>query len=205
MRKNIIYITVYLNRIFFVSRVLPVKSERPTLYITLSFFVIKSDIFGIPRLRTMTETMSSMAKMVKSMYPDKVLPSNFGERWTTDEENLLLDELEKNIEVNEIAKSHNRTIGGIRGRQQTIAYEMHRDGRTEEDIERITKISIEQLHEIIAKKEAKTKKKKETIESDTSVVLSTLEEMKKEIKDLKNTVKELVEMMKAVYVFEDAS
>ena len=164
----------------------------------------------------MTETMSSMAKMVKSMYPDKVLPSNFGERWTTDEENLLLDELEKNIEVNEIAKSHNRTIGGIRGRQQTIAYEMHRDGRTEEDIERITKISIEQLHEIIAKKDAKTKKKdtdtvsnnkkkKETIESDTSVVLSTLEEMKKEIKDLRNTVKELVEMMKAVYVFEDAS
>ena len=82
---------------------------------------------------------------------------------------------------------------------------MYRDGRTEDDIERITKISIEQLHEIIAKKESKTKKKKETIESDTSVVLSTLEEMKKEIKDLKNTVKELVEMMKTVYVFEDAS
>lgn len=160
----------------------------------------------------MAETMSSMAKMVKSMYPDKVLPSNFGERWTTDEENLLLDELEKNIEVNEIAKSHNRTIGGIRGRQQTIAYDMHRYGRTEEDIERITKISIEQLHEIIAKKEANaktkntdtdSKKKKETIES--SDVLSTLEEMKKEIRDLKNTVKELVDMMKAVYDFEDAS
>lgn len=156
--------------------------------------------------------MSSMAKMVKSMYPDTVLPSNFGERWTIDEENLLLDELEKNIEVNEIAKSHNRTIGGIRGRQRTIAYEMYCDGRTEEDIERITKINIEQLHEIIAKKEAKTKtkntdtdskKKKETIES--SDVLSTLEEMKKEIKDIKNTVKVLVEMMKAVYDFEDAS
>ena len=100
-------------------------------------------------------------------------------------------------------KSERPTL--YRGRQQTIAYEMHRDGRTEDDIERITKISIEQLHEIIAKKESKTKKKKETIESDTSVVLSTLEEMKKEIKDLKNTVKDLVEMMKAVYVFEDAS
>lgn len=55
---------------------------------------------------------------------------------------------------------------------------MHRDWKTDDDIERITKISIEQLHEIIAKKEAKTKKKKETIESDTSLVLSTLEEMK---------------------------
>ena len=51
----------------------------------------------------MTETMSSMAKMVKSMYPDKVLPSNFGERWTTDEENQLLDELEKNGTQNSYA------------------------------------------------------------------------------------------------------
>lgn len=79
---------------------------------------------------------------------------------------------------------------------------MYCDGRTEEDIERITKINIEQLHEIIAKKEGKAKTK--NTDMSKSNVFSTLEEMKKEIKDIKNTVKELVEMMKAIYEFEDA-
>jgi hypothetical protein len=53
---------------------------------------------------------------------------------------------------------------------------------------------------------AKRKTNKNIIANDIPnpvIQQSVLEDMKNEIIDLKNTVKELVEMMKAVYVFED--
>jgi hypothetical protein len=88
-----------------------------------------------------------------------------------------------NIDI--ISQSHQRTIGGIVGRQRTIAYNMHLSNYTIEEI--ILKIQ-------------KTKK------NDPLNLLSLENEviaMKFEIKELKNMIKELVEMTKAVYDFED--
>jgi hypothetical protein len=135
-------------------------------------------------------------------------PANFMVRWTTEEENLLLQELKDNIGIEEIAKSHKRTLGGIIGRQKTVAYKMYLDEVTDEDILSITKLSEGQFRESIAKYDARAKRKtnKNIIANDIPnpvIQQSVLEDMKNEIIYLKNTVKELVEMMKAVYVFED--
>lgn len=119
-----------------------------------------------------------------------------GERWDIEEDKILLKELEDNIDKNEIAKSHNRTLDGIIGRQKGIAYNMYLEAATEEEIIRVTKLSIKQIHDTIAKKGKGNSKEKTTIEEE--VIL-----LKEEIKDLKNTVKELVVMMKAIYEFED--
>ena len=62
-----------------------------------------------------------MLKMIKQQNPDKEYPEKLGEKWTIEEENTLLQELDKNINIEIIAQTHNRTIGGIRGRQRTIA------------------------------------------------------------------------------------
>ena len=53
-------------------------------------------------------------------------PSNMGQKWTIEEENILLSELEKNLDIEIIALSHNRTRGGIIGKQRNIAYNMYR-------------------------------------------------------------------------------
>jgi len=150
-----------------------------------------------------------MLKMLKTKNPDTDYPTNMGQKWTDEEENTLLQELDKNINIEIIAQTHNRTIGGIRGRQRTIAYNMYVKKVSIEDIIRKTKLDKEQIMEIITRKENPQKKVKITQEPKIEPKKVSLEneiiEMRSEIKELKNTIKELVEMMKSVYEFEDVA
>ena len=66
-----------------------------------------------------------MSQWIKSKCSGKEYPANTGTRWTTKEENELIKELDENINIETIAKKHNRTIRGIECRQQSIAYDMH--------------------------------------------------------------------------------
>ena len=138
--------------------------------------------------------------MLKTKNPDKDYPTNKGKKWTDKEENLLLQELDKNINIEIIAQTHNRTIGGIIGRQRTIAYNMYVKNVSIEEIMIKTKLNKEQIMETITRKETETQKPK--IEPKVSLENEIIE-IKSEIKELKNIIKELVEMMKAVYEFED--
>jgi len=151
-----------------------------------------------------------MLKMLKTKNPDTDYPTNMGQKWTDEEENTLLQELDKNINIEIIAQTHNRTIGGIRGRQRTIAYNMYVKYASIEEIIIKTKLDKEQILETITKKEntqKKSKKSKKTqepkIEPKTVSLENEIIGMRSEIKELKNTIKELVDMMKAVYEFED--
>ena len=137
---------------------------------------------------------SPMLKMIKTKNPDTDYPSNMGQKWTYEEENTLLQELDKNINIEIIAQTHNRTIGGITGRQRTIAYNMYVKKVSIEEIIRKTKLDKEQIIDTITRKENQLKK----VSLENEII-----EMRSEIKELKNTIKELVEMMKAVYEFED--
>jgi hypothetical protein len=178
---------------------------------------------------------SPMLKMVKSKNPDKEYPSNFGQKWTTEEENTLLHELDKNMIIKIIAQTHNRTIGGIIGKQRTIAYNMYVKNMPIEEIIKKTMLDKEQIMETITKKENPPKKIKITQEptiepkkvslineiiemrSEIKELKNTIKELVEikelkntikelvEIKELKNTIKELVEMIKAMYVFEDVA
>ena len=152
---------------------------------------------------------SPMLKMLKTKNPDTDYPTNMGQKWTDEEENTLLQELDKNINIEIIAQTHNRTIGGIRGRQRTIAYNMYVKNVSIEEIIRKTKLYKELIMETITRKENPQKKVKITQEPKIEPKKVSLEneliEMRSEIKELKNTIKELVEMMKAVYEFEDVA
>jgi len=152
---------------------------------------------------------SPMLKMLKTKNPDTDYPTNMGQKWSDEEENTLLQELDKNINIEIIAQTHNRTIGGIRGRQRTIAYNMYVKKVSIEEIIIKTKLDKEQIMETITRKENQQKKVKITQEPKIEPKKVSLEneiiEMRSEIKELKNTIKELVEMMKAVYEFEDVA
>ena len=47
------------------------------------------------------------------------------QKLSDDEEILLLEELNNNIDIENIAQKHCRTIGGIHSRRQDIAYKMY--------------------------------------------------------------------------------
>ena len=148
---------------------------------------------------------SPMLKMLKSQNPDKDYPSNTGQKWTDEEETLLLEELSKNIDIQLIAQWHNRTTGGINARRREIAYKLYSNNNSMEEIILKTKLDEDQIIETIKRRQNNVKKCKSVTEIKKPFSIeSEIDEMKNDIKELKNTINELVEMMKAVYEFEDA-
>ncbi len=145
----------------------------------------------------------------KHQNPDKEYPSNIGQKWTDAEEALLLDSLKNNTDIELIAKTHNRTVGGIYARRREIAYKMYTSNVSTEEIVEKTTLPKEQLIELIKTRQSIHKKHKSptTSTSSTKKTLSAkdeLAEIKNDIKDIKRTINELVDMMKAVYDFEEA-
>jgi len=154
--------------------------------------------------------MNSFMNMMKIQNPEKEYPSNMGQKWTDEEEALLLEELNKNIDIETISQTHNRTIGGINSRRKEIAYKMYLKNVSMEEIIKQTILDDECIRHTIEKRQNNNPKKITEIKSEiteitnSNSIKSEIAEMKNEIKELKNTIKELVEMMKAVYEFEDA-
>tara|TARA_B100000424_G_scaffold98362_1_gene73789 strand:+ start:415 stop:867 length:453 start_codon:yes stop_codon:yes gene_type:complete len=148
---------------------------------------------------------SGMLKMLKSQNPDKEYPSKTGKKWNDEEETLLLEELSKNIGIQLIAQSHNRTIGGINARRREIAYNLYINNTTMEEIILKTKLEEDKIMQTIKRRQNHHNKCKTMtkIKHQFSIEME-INEMKNDIKELKNTVKELVEIMKAAYEFEDA-
>jgi hypothetical protein len=146
---------------------------------------------------------SPILKKIKQLNPDINYPLKMGQKWTNEEDNLLLEELSKNMNIDIISQSHQRTIGGIVGRQRTIAYNMHLSNYTIDEIILKTKLNKEEITETITKKEIKIQKTKKIDQLNLLSLENEVIAMKFEIKELKNMIKELVEMTKAVYDFED--
>ena len=154
--------------------------------------------------------------MVRISNEDKEYPSNMGQKWSDEEEILLLQELNDNIDIGIIAQKHNRTIGGINSRCQEIAYKMYLKKLSIEEIIKQTKLDYNCIEQTIQKRQNNTSKKLKNKEVDNDNIFisinkndyielqNELKEIKLEIKGLKNTINELVEMMKSVYEFEDA-
>jgi hypothetical protein len=94
---------------------------------------------------------SPMLKMLKSQNPDKDYQSNTGQKWTDEEETLLLEELSKNIDIQLIAQRHKRTTGGINTRRREIVYKLYSNNNSIEEIILKTKLDEEQIIETIKK------------------------------------------------------
>ena len=100
-----------------------------------------------------------ISNMLKIKYPDKEYPSNLGQKWTDNEENILLEELNTNIDINIIAQNHNRTTGGINSRCREIAYKLYLKKVPMEEIIKNTKLSEDIIKQTIEKKQNPTSKK----------------------------------------------
>ena len=151
--------------------------------------------------------------MVRITNEDREYPSNMGQKWSDDEELLLLEELNNNIDIEIIAQKHNRTIGGINSRRREIAYKMYLKNVSIEEIIRQTKLDNNSIEEIIKKRQNNNSKKIKTKEIDNVFISinkndyielqNDVKNMKNDIKQIKNTLGELVEMIKAIYEFDD--
>ena len=113
-------------------------------------------------------------------------PSNHFKKWSDEEEIKLLEELNKNIDIEIIAQNHNRTKGGISSRCQHIAYKMYLKNISIEEIIEKTKLDEKSINKIIENKKEIEKKKPLSIKDE-------IDQLKNEINELKKYNKELVE------------
>jgi hypothetical protein len=145
--------------------------------------------------------------MVRISNEDKEYPSNMGQKWTDEEETLLLEELNNNVDIGTIAQKHSRTIGGINSRCQEIVYKMYLKNLSIEEIIKRTKLDYNCIEQAIQKKRQNNNSKKIKTKEIDNVFISINKndyiELQNDVKKIKNTLGELVEMMKAVYEFED--
>jgi len=137
-----------------------------------------------------TNRNNGFYNMVSARNEDKEYPSNMGQKWSDEEEKLLLEKLNNNIDIEIIAQKHSRTIGGINSRRRQIAHKMYLKNISIEEIIRQTKLDMDSI-----------KKIQNTVNQGNLAI--DVKNMKNDIKDIKNKLGELVEMMKAVYEFED--
>ena len=147
-----------------------------------------------------------MIKLENLNTEHKEYPRNFCMKWSEEEEELLLEELNKNIDIQIIAEKHNRTVGGIRSRRNIIAYNMYNQNIPIEEIILKTKLDKLYLLKLINKKQNKTTKYKsiKNIENDIIEIKLDIKQIKININELSNIIKESMNMIKAIYDFENS-
>jgi hypothetical protein len=150
--------------------------------------------------------------MVRISNEDKEYPSNMGQKWSDEEEILLLEELYNNIDIETIAQKHNRTIGGIESRRKEIAYKLYLKKMSTEEIIKKTKLDYDIIKQTIEKRQ-KNNSKRQTKEidnvfisinkNDYTELQNDVKKMKIDVNEINNKLGELVEMIKALYEFEN--
>lgn len=114
--------------------------------------------------------MNTQNKTMYGLDPSNY-PSRMGQSWKEEEVVKLLRSIQKKKSIEEIAHEHERTVGGIASRIQTLAVEYHyNDKRPIEEIQKYTGLSKEQIVTAIAKHDIKQAIKKKPTEPRISLI-----------------------------------
>ena len=91
----------------------------------------------------------------KKNNPNEECPENLGLKWSINEENELIDSLREEKTIEEIARIHKRTIGGIKSRINIIVYKLLINGKSVEYINKNMNITKEEIEDIKLENELK--------------------------------------------------
>ena len=72
--------------------------------------------FVCPNQQTQPQTHQTPAQPAKTNGTDAKVPANQGKPWTPEEEQRLIDGFDAQVSIPELAKAHQRGLGGVQGR-----------------------------------------------------------------------------------------
>jgi len=130
----------------------------------------------------------------------KVNHSNVGKKWTDEEENILMEELNSFMDIATIANLHGRTTYGIECRLIQIVYKLHMNGNSIEEIMKKTKLHTQEISELISRQEKKINKTTE--KKIKPPKYCDCLNLKQEIEELKKDSKEILRLIRTIYEFE---
>lgn len=92
----------------------------------------------------------------------------YGKRWTQDEEDKLLQEINSGIDFGVIARIHERSTQGIICRLRLIGNKMLNENHTIEEVKNVTRLTEEQLNE---------QQPNNNVDKQSEIILSQLKEV----------------------------
>ena len=95
-----------------------------------------------------------MTSKIELKHPDGIKSNmaNTGLRWTKDETQELLDEIQRSFTVEEIAQRHSRTPRGIKAKLCNITFQLHNEGNTVAEIAHSTSLPLVEVKDIIRRR-----------------------------------------------------
>jgi translation initiation factor 2 beta subunit (eIF-2beta)/eIF-5 len=137
-------------------------------------------------------------------------PARMGQPWDDAEVAKLHNEIQANLSFEEIAKLHERTVGGVVAYLKNMAYHSHKtENKTLEEIILMTGLTDKQIRKAIEKRERGpiSEKKIEKVEKKLEKALKKAErsvssnedlsDLRTEIQEIKHTVQEILTLLKA--------
>ena len=138
-------------------------------------------------------------------------PSNMGNKWTEEEEAILLEEINSNQEIELISQKHQRTVGGINSRLRLIAYKLYQKNISIQDIMNQTKLDYATIIQTIEKRKNTNQNQthKQTTNKTDNILITInkndyvelkndIFKIKNDINTIKNTLKKLIDMIEVV-------
>jgi hypothetical protein len=139
------------------------------------------------------------------MEPTKILksgkpaPPNIGKKWEPNELQKLLDNVQSNLSITEIALAHGRTEGGIRQRLRDMAYEMYLSGENIINILLKTGITRNELNDKIKRmKSPENNAQPVEYAAVKNVDNYSIQEMQSDIAEIKSDIKRIFELLKGL-------
>jgi|Laugresu1bdmlbsd_1035121.scaffolds.fasta_scaffold31210_2 hypothetical protein len=127
---------------------------------------------------------------------------NMGTAWHEQEIQGLLDEIKRDLSINDIAKAHKRTNGGIRSRLRIIAYDKYKASMPINDIVTLTRLSKDDIIDTINRREyAEQKKGDKSKTQETLLIARESDVLSKNLKP-KSELSELHEILKTLKSLE---
>ena len=136
-------------------------------------------------------------------------PARMGQPWDDDEVAKLHNEIQLNVSYEDIAKMHERTVGGVVAYLKNMAYHSYKtDNKTLDEIILMTGLTDKQIRKVIEKRERnpsenkidKVEKKLEKAIKKVGRSVSSNEDiadLRYEIQDIKHSVQEILTLLKS--------
>jgi predicted DNA-binding protein YlxM (UPF0122 family) len=129
--------------------------------------------------------------------PDKY-PSRMGKAWDDNENKKLLQSIQKGISIEDIAKDHSRTVGGINGRLKHLAFEYYNKDYEIEDIQELTGLSEDEIADAIARgtsKLNKTNKPSKVVKTNKRSDVDKSTQIINVLNDMKSSIDTLIKLL----------
>lgn len=125
---------------------------------------------------------------------------NKGKKWTDEEDALLLSELKLNNNFGVIAINHKRTTSSISSRTRKLIYDMYLKNMSIDEIAKLLKIDYAYINDTIEHHKLQEQNKlTKTKSNPKSTNEYKLNDIKKDIDELKQSIKDLTQLVKGLY------